>query len=159
MAKITLRDIKNNQIFKFDRLKLARDFCEEYENPNDLVMSKVFYCDGSGFNGKTSAICYGLESNLKLEILNENITNNVAEYRALISCMLESGYFDIILSDSLLAVNQINGSYKVLNPHLLVLCKKCIFLMKQKKLLISWISRDINLAGIYIDKKYKRGKK
>lgn len=49
-------------------------------------------------------------------------TNNVAEYHGLLGCLSLIRAFPVqsltVYSDSLLLVNQINGSYKVKQPHL-----------------------------------------
>ena len=53
------------------------------------------------------------------------VTNNIAEYMAFILALQESLFSDVrnvtVYSDSELLVRQINGIYKVKNPHLLVL--------------------------------------
>lgn len=152
---IYLRDIKKNKFWKFEIGKLAERFAESYESPENLTQSNVFYCDGSGWNGRTSGYCFGLEDELILIITPENLTNNVAEYTAILEAMRSADIYDIIISDSLLAVNQIKGLWITRNTKLRELMQQCAFIMKEKKLYLSWIERGCNLAGIKIDKQYK----
>lgn len=55
-------------------------------------------------------------------------TNNVAEYQAVLAALdraLQLGATDLIVrSDSQLLVRQLNGQYKVRQPHLQVLCER-----------------------------------
>ena len=69
-------------------------------------------------------------------------TNNIAEYRAIIAA-LESipGYEEVILySDSKIIVNQLNGKYKVKQPHLKKLHEKVFEVAGDVKFV--WVPRD-----------------
>lgn len=153
---IYLKDIKKNKIFQLPNLEASYLFCDTYNNPGHLTEINRIYCDGSGFNGKTSAYCYGPKENLKLIITSESLTNNVAEYSAILKAVQSSEVFDWITTDSLLCVNQIKGIYKTNNSKLLFLKEKCRVLIYRKKLTLTWTKRNSNYAGIHIDKVYKK---
>ena len=57
----------------------------------------------------------------------------------------------LICSDSQLVVNQMNGKWRVTTDHLMPLYEKCDRKIR-KNIKISWIRRNRNLAGIYLEK-------
>jgi ribonuclease HI len=87
---------------------------------------------------------------------NGALTNNELEYLALIYALeyINNNYSDkpvLICSDSMLIVNQINGKWRVTTEHLIPLYEKAI--KKMNKLTkITWVRRNRNLAGIYLEK-------
>jgi ribonuclease HI len=83
----------------------------------------VYYTDGSGAHpdGKGSAIAWIREDAGEEHFeLVEGLTNNQAEYRAIISVLdsAPSGQQVEILSDSQLVIYQILGKYRVNDPDL-----------------------------------------
>jgi ribonuclease HI len=84
------------------------------------------------------------------------LTNNELEYLALIYALeyVNNNYSDkpvLIHSDSMLVVNQINGKWRVTTEHLIPLYEKAV--KKMNKLTkITWVRRNRNLAGIYLEK-------
>lgn len=64
---------------------------------------------------------------------------------------------DMILTDSLLVVNQIYGNWKMndLAVRCGELCARARELIEQKQLTLAWITRDQNLAGRKIEKNRK----
>lgn len=69
-------------------------------------------------------------------------TNNIAEYKAIIAALeAVPGYEEVILcSDSKLIVNQLNGSYKVKQPHLKKLHQKVFEVAGNVK--FCWVPRE-----------------
>ena len=83
-------------------------------------------------------------------------TNNDLEYLAIIYGLeYANKYYPrdrvIILSDSKLAVSQINGDYKVNGDNLIALHKKVLRKINWRRICIKWIRRDVNLAGIHLE--------
>lgn len=152
---IWFKDVEKNNIFGVE-LSKVEDFQEEYENPGDLIIIEdVYYCDGGGFNGKTSKIAFGMDSIKVLEI-DEERTNNEMEYLSLITALVFAKEDSLILSDSKLIVNQTTKEWKCNYKHLEKLRDLSKILMKRKNISLSWVSRDKNLAGIKLDM-LKRG--
>uniref|UniRef100_A0A6H1ZR64 Putative reverse transcriptase-like protein n=1 Tax=viral metagenome TaxID=1070528 RepID=A0A6H1ZR64_9ZZZZ len=76
---------------------------------------------------------------------------NVGEYQAVILALKEAKRLKLkqvmLLTDSQLTANQINGLWKCRKEHLLTLLEQARTLLKGLKGEISWISREDNLAG------------
>ena len=87
-------------------------------------------------------------------IKQEGLTNNQVEIIACILGMLEKR--KIIISDSQIAVNCLNGTWKSHEEYLqpLVNLGRIILQLKKKKLV--WERRDTNLAGIYNETHYEK---
>ena len=151
---IWLKDLKTNEVFDVDSKK-AEQFMDEYESPGDLIVIKVYYCDGSGFNGKTSKIAFGTCNNIKTIEIPFDKTNNECEYLSMLSCMVEAEDHSLILSDSQLIVNQILDKYKCNYNSLIYFRNICKNLLKKKNLSIKWIPREENIAGIELEKLVK----
>lgn len=108
---------------------LFREAAEHYADLEEGVWS--FYCDGAsrGNPGLAGAGVVLMDPNGAVrEQLREflgQVTNNVAEYRGLLLGLKKARELGIkkirVFSDSELLVRQINGSYRVKQPHLLVL--------------------------------------
>jgi ribonuclease HI len=79
------------------------------------------------------------------------LTNNEAEYRAILSALdsLPVGAHVEVLSDSTVCVMQLLHKYRVLEPRLADLKLQILALVAKKELTFSpkWISRRDNLAG------------
>ena len=105
------------------------------------------YTDGAARGNPGPAAC-GYVVFMGNKLLKKNAiyigraTNNIAEYRAIIAA-LESipGYEEVILySDSKIIVNQLNGKYKVKQPHLKKLHEKVFEVAGDVKFV--WVPRD-----------------
>lgn len=98
----------------------------------------------------------------------DGMTNNVAEYGALISAMkhlISKGYFGEVQfnSDSQLVVNQMSGSWKVSSPHIALLFSEAKELARNfDKVSFVWIPREENEEADTLSKKaysdYRRTK-
>jgi ribonuclease HI len=113
-------------------------------------MTLSIFVDGSG--GSDSGFGFFVketgESFYKKE---SNITNNQAEYLAIISVL--KNFFGIldeitIYSDSKNTVSQLNHEYAINNDQLRILAREAWELIPQfKNLKIKWIPRNENIAG------------
>lgn len=104
----------------------------------------IVYCDGSG----TGLYGYYVPS---LGVLNygkrENITHNEAEYHAIILALEDYPNSNMtIYTDSLLVVNQYNGTYKVKDPKMKYLLSRIRELSRNRRVEILYIRRKHNLA-------------
>ena len=115
----------------------------------DVQRSGV-YVDGSG---KSGVYCY-LDSGGKAKIFVEPpLTNNQAEYRAIIAALQGvSGVKLTIYSDSQLAVRQLSGEYEIRDPKLKILAAKVQQLCQNREVTFRWIPREKNLAGKILEK-------
>ncbi len=103
------------------------------------------YVDGSG---KTGRYCYFIEGRAPSFFEEKGLTNNQAEYKAIISALKDNKATNIeILSDSELVVRQLNHIYSIKNDRLRLLAKKVWELCKDRNINISWIPRNQNKAG------------
>ena len=108
------------------------------------------FVDGSG--GSDSGFGYFVkETGESFYEKKDNITNNQAEYMAIISVLKKfSGSTDeiIIYSDSKNTVSQLNHEYAINNEQLRSLAREAWELMPNfSNLKIKWIPRNENLAG------------
>ena len=113
-------------------------------------MTLNIYVDGSG--GTNSG--YGFFVNETGESFYENksdITNNQAEYMAIISALkkFENSNDEIIIfSDSKNTVNQLNHEFAINNDQLRSLARKTWSLMANfSNITLTWVPRSKNLAG------------
>lgn len=119
-----------------------------------------YYCDGSSTIGVSSAFIV-TDDKGSVVILEQTLpkddgtptyyTNNEEEYRAVIAALKICKEGDEVLTDSLLVVNQINGTYKVKQTHLLPLRDEAKKLADEKQVLIRWTPREKNLAGKHFE--------
>ena len=76
------------------------------------------------------------------------MTNNIAEYEAVIRALswaTEHGAIGVIVrTDSQLAVNQINGSWRINKPHLASLAEKARPLLTALQGQLEWVPREQN---------------
>ncbi|WP_455279947.1 ribonuclease HI family protein [[Eubacterium] cellulosolvens] len=108
------------------------------------------YVDGSGKNGTYCYVILGKKPKIFRE---ELLTNNQAEYKAIIAALQELEDDEMtICSDSLLAVKQLEGEYKIRNPELRKLASKVRSLSRDREVIFKWIPREENLAGKVLDK-------
>ena len=118
--------------------------------PAVLSVSMNIYLDGSGFNGKTSGYAVVFEGNVKPPIvvrLTLNKTNNEMEYASLIRALEEAETGDHLFTDSQLLVGQVTAGWKVNFAHLRPLVKDAKRLVAEKKVKLTWVPREKNLAG------------
>lgn len=108
---------------------------------------KIF-CDGSGWNGRESRWCVIVEGRDPIvQSYFDSRTNNEMEYRSVLYAIATSNKDDIILTDSQLVVNQVNGKWKVKSEHLKTLCIRAQSLLELRGSTLKWIPREENLAG------------
>lgn len=75
----------------------------------------IFYTDGSSTIGVKSSFCVTDGKGVVIQKVDSDLnpkTNNEEEYRGVIWALENAKDGDIIYTDSLLVVNQINGLYK-----------------------------------------------
>ena len=97
-------------------------------------------------------LSYVVGQNLKSCIvrLNSTLTNNEAEYQAVLYALLNNDWRSQslnLLSDSQLIVNQLNRKYKIKEPRLRELAENIWALVKDRDVIFTWIPREENLAG------------
>jgi len=90
--------------------------------------------------------------------LDAPVTNNTGEYRAVgraLDIAWQYGFTDVlILTDSQLVVEQVNGRWKCKYSHLYELRDKIQRKMKQfEHCELRWVSREDNLAGKVLEKR------
>ncbi len=108
------------------------------------------YVDGSG--GENSGYGYFVkETGESFYEKKPNITNNQAEYMAIIAALkkfLNSNEEIIIFSDSKNTVSQLNHEFAINNEQLRVLAREAWNIIgKFSNLTLTWIPRKENLAG------------
>jgi len=113
-------------------------------------MGISIYVDGSG--GSDSGYGYFVkETGESFYEKNPDITNNQAEYLAIISALnkfVDSNEEITIYSDSKNTVNQLNHNFAINNEQLRTLAQEAWSIMaKFSHLSIKWIPRKENLAG------------
>ncbi|MBI2547660.1 MAG: ribonuclease HI family protein [Candidatus Aenigmarchaeota archaeon] len=104
------------------------------------------YTDGSG---KTGRYAYVVEQTGRVKILQEKgITNNEAEYKAIIAALNENRDKDVsIHSDSQLIVNQLNKDYAIKEDRLRDLAQEVWKLCEGRNVTFDWLPREKNKAG------------
>jgi ribonuclease HI len=115
-----------------------------------------FYCDGSGWNGKTSRWLVTDENKKILADVVSNVkkTNNECEYLAVIEALKLVNDGDIIYTDSKLVEGQLVWLWRVNHEHLRLLNDMANILLKSKQgVKIVWINREQNIAGQILEKK------
>jgi ribonuclease HI len=113
-------------------------------------MTLSIYVDGSG--GDESGYGYFIkETNESFYEKKPNITNNQAEYMAVLAALEKIGQTDdeiTIYSDSKVMVSQLNHQFAINSEQLRELARQAWTLMgKVPNLKIAWIPRAENLAG------------
>ena len=113
-------------------------------------MAISIYVDGSG--GENSGYGYFVkETGESFYEKKPNITNNQAEYLAIIAALkkfVDSDQEITIFSDSKNTVYQLNHDYAINNEQLRTLAQEAWSIIgKFSKLTLSWVPRKENLAG------------
>jgi len=117
----------------------------------DLIMGGLkVYVDGSG---KTGAYCYLVAGGEPRLFMEKSLTNNQAEYKAIIATLRELPNKELtIYSDSQLAVRQLNGEYQIRDSRLRNLAERVRGLCKNRVVSFKWVPREQNLAGRVLEK-------
>lgn len=88
------------------------------------------------------------------------VSNNLAEWYALLLSFIElpSNWKGKLYSDSLLVVNQYNGSCVIKDKEFQRIFSLCVFIREVKKLDITvlWVKRENNILGKKLEKILKR---
>lgn len=156
---IYLKDIKTGEIFNINSESDSENFCDTYENPQNLISIDVWYCDGAGFNGIVSKTAVGrTKEDMKIWKITEEMTNNQMEYLAVITAMYQAEPYSLILSDSQLVVNQCTKDWSCNYEHLIPHRDKVRELIKIKNLSLKWIPREENIAGKVLERLWKNKK-
>jgi len=102
------------------------------------------YTDGSG-NGKYSFFIE--ETNETKFFIRKDITNNQAEYLAVLEALKHTTGDTEIYSDSELLVKQLKHEWSIKDDKLRKLTVKIWKMMEKRKVNFVWISRERNKAG------------
>jgi ribonuclease HI len=120
---------------------------------------KTFHIDGSGQgpNGKGSGYAWVyVDRNLERVRRIDHLTNNEAEYHALIAVLsyVSRSSCLLIFTDSALVANQFTGKFRVTVPRLKELLDEAKNLIHERNLEVEvrWIRREGNLAGRLLDR-------
>ena len=115
----------------------------------------IYYCDGGGWNGIHSR--WGIvDQNKKLIMYakvygHDAVTNNVAEYSAVLNALIIAQDGDIVISDSQLVIYQLQGKYKCKASHLKPLYEAGVKILIDKNIKLKWVPREENFAGKLLD--------
>jgi len=114
------------------------------------------YADGSGWNGKEWKYCIVVDvEGMKPIIITTKglyMTNNAAEYYAVLEAMKLAESGDNILTDSKLIIGQVLSGWKCNFEHLRKLRDEVRNLMSEKDLTLNWVSRNDNKAGKVLER-------
>lgn len=110
------------------------------------------FVDGGVFGNR---ICIADKGGIVLKPFKDIKTNNELEHLAIFEGIkhINKKYSNrpcTILSDSKLAVEQLNGTWSIHNDNLKKLAEKTRSIYP-KDIMIKWLPREKNLAGIYLD--------
>jgi len=119
-----------------------------------------FYVDGAGWNGSVSRVCVverdafdqGNYANYLINYEFE-LTNNEAEYYAVIEALKLAKPGDIICTDSALVVNQVLGRWKINYERLRNLQQIIRAILKVKPVEIRYVPREENCAGLILERR------
>ena len=114
------------------------------------------YVDG-GTRGMVICLYDSVRKKYILKRRPRATTNNDLEYLAIINAIEYAKKMYprdkiLILSDSKLAVNQINDIYRVNGDNLIALHKKVMRKINWRTTEVQWVRRNFNLAGIHLEK-------
>jgi len=129
---------------KSHRLVLYFDGLCEPVNPGGVATYGFVVKDEDG-----NVVCKG-KGLVGAGMLGDDVTNNVAEYTALIKaleCLRERGYEDaevLVRGDSQLVIKQLKGEYKIRSKRLEPLYKKARELLSSFKVELEWVPRRLN---------------
>lgn len=120
------------------------------------------YADGSGFSGACAIYVKIVGGNLTngkryyFQVFNEDIPSEELEYKALIKALSLAKPGSKIFSDNMGVVDEVILLKKPRdkNKHLFNQAREII--KNKPNLIIQWIPRHKNLAGIYLEKRLKK---
>lgn len=120
---------------------------------------KIFHVDGAGMrpDGTGSGFAWVRIGTDEQRVCRaDGLTNNAAEYRALISVLkhLAPGNRARIFTDSQLVCEQFNHRWSVNDPKLIRLLNRAEDLIEEKELEVQvrWIRREENIAGKLLER-------
>ena len=134
--------------------QVSRGNQHDQDSQSHTDNSVVIHCDGAGArpDGKGSGFAWLQPRTGERHIEHvDGLTNNQAEYRALISALMAipEGSIATVLTDSQVMWSQVIGNYRVHHPELAELLSQVNRLIKEKNLTINleWVPRQKNLVG------------
>jgi ribonuclease HI len=108
----------------------------------------IIYTDGSGKTGKYAYVAETKSGIVHREFRKPGITNNEAEYLAVIFALTDFSDKEITLrSDSQLIVNQLNHEYAIKEDRLRELASRVWSLCEGRSVEFVWVPRERNKAG------------
>lgn len=137
-----------------------------HKSSHSLSKSVVIDVDGasSGNPGQGAAAWVIHHNGTKTEqgvFLGKSITNNEAEYWAVIYALVEAlyrGFQNVVLhSDSQLVVHQLHGLWKIREPRLQPLYQMARYLIQKTQARIEWIPRENNHANTLAQRIAQKG--
>ena len=123
----------------------------------------IYYADGGGWNGNYSR--WGIVNENQELIMyakifgHSDVTNNIAEYSAVINALIIARSGDTIISDSQLVIYQLLGKYRCKAHNLRPLYEAGIKILSGKNIQLQWKPRKENLAGKLLDSAYTKNEK
>lgn len=118
---------------------------------------ETWFVDGSGWNGRFSRFCVVYPSGLIHTVMGPSeSTNNEMEYAAVIYALERAQDRAFIYTDSSLVVGHLTKGWKINAMHLQSLYDKAMWWMDRKNCRVMWVPRELNLAGIHLDKLKRR---
>lgn len=106
------------------------------------------YTDGSGKTGKYAYVAEGLMKKKVKIFEKKGVTNNEAEYLAIIQALEDNKEKEICIhSDSQLVVNQLNQKFAIKENRLRELAEKVWKLCEGRSVTFNWTPREKNKAG------------
>ena len=118
-------------------------------------MAKI-YTDGAGsmFQGQKGLIAVVFEGSKELlEEIDNPVTNNEAEYLAMLKALNLCSVGDEIFTDSQLVVGQLTKGWNVNADNLRVFVDEGKNLVALRRCSVTWVPRDKNLAGKLIEER------
>ena len=122
---------------------------------------RTLYCDGAGWNGKTCGYAI-VDEKGRVVVHNEfekAYTNNEMEYTAVWKAVQLATSDTRIVTDSQLVVNQVNGTWAVNEGKFNRVVEEIRKFIKKKNLVLEWVPRKENLAGIFLERVKKQRKR
>lgn len=116
----------------------------------------IYYTDGSKSSAGCKIAVTDQTGNLLYEkTFEEDLTNNELEYEGIVACLELCSPDDIIFTDAKLCVEQVKGTYEIKKKNLEPYVLKIRDFIKDKNIVIQWISREENPAGKFLEKQVK----
>jgi ribonuclease HI len=146
--------MRTNQATQINNSTASTSNQHNQDTQTDSDNTVVIHCDGAGArpDGKGSGFAWIQPHTGERYVERvDGLTNNQAEYRALISALnsIADGSVARVFTDSQVMCSQVVGDYKVRNAELAELLLQVRDVIKRKQLSVGihWIPRQKNLAG------------